>query len=268
MNPKEGCGRPIGVAGGWLAERATTLARIEGLEHLDQADEILKRGGSLLVIGNHPNAITTAYGYSLVQSLEHRSREASVVLVSSKFFDGRMGIFGDVAMQVAGVSGLEPLKVIQFYDHTQDEERVSTNLNAIQKALKALNSPGGLVWVYPEGTRSQMGLIEGQDGLGKLAERADGIMTIVSPYGDWRLLPQPTVKLLPLIDGKELNRRLNGDLPKASTRQALADTLMTRIAVELPVGYRGFYQPFVEALNNYRPTNPREAYLLHTYKLF
>jgi hypothetical protein len=235
----------MGKLGGAVAETAYHLARVEGREHLETANEILHRGGSILLIGNHPNALGTAYAYGVVEQLNERNRRETVILMSSKFWDGRMGVFGDIAMQVVAVSGMKPAKVIQFYESGRDDERDANNLAAAMDGMYALKHPGGFVWVFPEGHRSPTGMIESQPSLERFACRADSVLSLVTPYGPFSIRPE--VKILPLVDAQILRTRLTSDLGKEAGRQALADWLMTRIARQVSEEFQGFYKPFVEA---------------------
>ncbi len=245
---EQGCGRDIGRLGKFAGERIYDLVRVEGRQYLETADAVLEAGGSLLLIGNHPDLLTTIYSYGIVMDLDHRNPDQTVLLASSKYFDGRLGIWGDLAMNVAATSDIEALKIIQFYEQDKETEKAEANGKAAMRAMAALKSPGGIVWVYPEGTRSKERMIEAQPGIASLVSQADLVVSVVSPYSR---RPFPKIKVLPLVNGKFLMRQLSAQFGRAAAKETIIDVLMTGIALNLPPDNRGAYTLFAGVIEGW-----------------
>lgn len=119
------------------------------------------------------------------------------------------------------------------------------NMDAFNKIVTVLEEePGAIVYIYPEGTRSQTGaLAEAKTGLEKLLERA-GSDVIVQPMV---IIPPANNKIKPLT----MRTRIIVPKPftyqeilaeqKANPGLSVTDLSMVKLARELSPQYRGFY---------------------------
>src|SRR5687767_8412331 len=127
-----------------LADGLGDLLRIQGKERLERANEYLK-DHSLVVVSNHPNTLGTVYGVEAVfQNLTNRKEMA--IVMTSKFAEGRMGIYGALTLSALKNWGIEYLRVHQYYDkRVSEEQRFEASLRAMRRCKEILSKPGGVV---------------------------------------------------------------------------------------------------------------------------
>lgn len=239
------------------------LSGYRGLEYVDQANEKLRQGDSVLVIGNHPNSETAA----MVVGETARRLDAGTekgILASSKFWGigGNMGWTGDISLGMMQRRwGIEPLAVAQGYNsRVSDSQRREINMSTVRKTIKILRSPGGVMWMYQEGTRCPRGLGLAQEGINVFVAEADWVLQAVADYGKWR--PGRRVEFLPLFPAGDAVGVVaeEFDVSEKSAAKMVADYLMVRLALHVPEKWRGDYAEAVATARG-EVTSERWAHL-------
>ncbi len=132
-------------------------------------------------------------------------------------------------------------------------DRDRRDVGALKWAIEHLRH-GGVVLMFPEGTRSRTGgLSKAQIGVAYLAVKSQATIVPVGVTGTervqglWRV-PFPLTKITVTFGEPFTLPNVEGELPRA-VLETLTDTIMRRIAELLPPAYQGVYTP---------QTTPRE----------
>lgn len=229
--------------------------KIEGIENFAQTREHLKEG-SVTLYFNHrsgidPGLITRLLIENVREEIEH-----CVVPGSQKHLDPERSFFRQIKpwgmRGFAWKMGFELCPVVQLYDEKSYPKEFVTNTNYkfIRRALKALQSPGGVVLIAPEGTRNQENprLQKAERGIGRLIVK--GKNTVAQPIGlidsglPRAVRKSPTVVVGPLYSSKEVfefaqNKNLE-----------IEDALMVLLGQLLPEEYWGEYASLLAELNS------------------
>ncbi len=258
--------RWVGRIAGLIANIEGGLMRVEGERNLFLANEYL-REHSLVVVSNHPNSIGAVYGIeTILQYLGNRGETG--IVMTSKFFDGEMGKYGRLVMGALQEWGMEPIRVYQHDNNRVSQaRRMEAARTAIVRSEEILSKPGGVVLIYPEGTRTtekrkigklvipiQLPMVAAQRGAVFVGEKAGMVLPIVTEYKIWS--PRPEVKALPMVDVALVYENLCGHFSRREARQLVVDGLMTMMAMEIPRRFRGHYAGVVEKINSWDFDDP------------
>jgi 1-acyl-sn-glycerol-3-phosphate acyltransferase len=204
--------------------RALTLGRVrvEGLERLRSDPRV---AGPTIVIANHvSNVDPPLVGGWLAKGMRRRL----AFLAKEQLFQGRVGSF-------MRSQGMIPVRAGR------------SDVDALRQARSVLER-GGVVVVFPEGTRSLDGVIgEAFAGAAMLAARPDAWILPVG-VGDTDLL-MPRGARLPRFGtrvtiriGEPFQLSLDPSLPRRAALEAGSETLMARIAALLPERQQGRFR--------------------------
>ncbi|MGY1751387.1 lysophospholipid acyltransferase family protein [Modestobacter sp. SYSU DS0511] len=138
--------------------------RVEGLEHLPAS-------GPVILAGNHPSTLDQFFPPLL-------TRRRVTYLAKSEFFT-RPGLLGRALRLLMESIGMVPL----------DRGGASAAGAALQRGQEVL-AAGGLLGIYPEGTRSPDGrLHRGKTGVARLALATGAPVVPVAVIGSYALYP-------------------------------------------------------------------------------
>lgn len=231
--------------------------KIGGKENLTSLQEHLKEG-SLLVYFNHLSFVDPALVLKVI--LENFDLSPScppAIFTSQKHLDPERKIIYQLQTLImkgaAAAKGFELLPIVQEYDRSSYQDYDKINFASIRKALRVLSSPGGVVLIAPEETRSKTGTLqEAKEGIevifkSKSVQRntlalpigVSGTEKIHQPGRFW-LNPFTQVTLMvgkPLSYEEVKNDAETLELP-------IKDVFMLKLARLLPENYWGFYSQY------------------------
>ena len=232
------------LTGRFTGEIGMALFPIEivHIQNLERAREHLKNG-SLLVYANHFDRFDTlVYGKALKYyfPLDHLS-----VLTALKYMDPNRNkehkMAGLVLRLLSSGYGFQRLRVVQDLD---EEKKQYPNFNEINRktflqTVRLLKTPGNIVIIAPEGTRSNDGgLLEGKESFETLLKT-----------GGEKVLALPLAAVPPI---RSLHRTrvfvgqpfTYAEIKSESEREgkSVTELAMLRIANLLPEQNRGFYR--------------------------
>jgi hypothetical protein len=250
------------------------MLRIEGEDNLELANASL-REHSLTVVVNHPNSMGTVYAIETVR--RHLSNQQRIgIVMSHRFGDGGMGKYGEMVLPTMKHWGVEYLPVYQAFENDVDQaERLELAIRTLKHARQILAEPGGIVVIFPEGTRteevgggisrrdgylkviakilagdegnnrSRTGMVPAQPGASFLADEAGVVLPLITEYKPWSMRPE--VKVLTPLRIDEVYKDLRQCLTRKQAKQLLVDGLMALLAQNIPEEFRGHYaQPPTE----------------------
>ena len=186
-----------------------------------------------------------------VQGLEHVPRTGPAILVSNHISTVDPPIlFAYVKRQIRFIAKIEVFDNL-FYrialpplENTIPIHRGKADRGALRKAEAVLKA-GGVIGIYPEGTRSQSGETqEAHTGVVFLARRTgapivpvalSGTEAIFQSHFPWYRRARVSMTFGEPFSLTELGDARHGD------REALAHAVMARVATLLPPRYRGIY---------------------------
>ncbi len=258
----------IGTSALWELTRYTLRHEIvDPNGHFDDAKEHLRGGGSLLVIVNHFDRLdTTILGHAIEDNLTPLESVAGVT--SLRYLDPkRSRLISRVIDNVRRVKGFSTIPVIQDKEeeleyYSENPEALNGksprrfNLEAMKDAIEFLQTPGNVLMMAPEGTRSpDRKLLKGHEGLDsimKMARRTALVLPVaITPPDTRRIVPPYTkVKVVPgelfsledvLIEHEE--ERKNSSIRRDLT---VTDRMMLRLAKLLPPKNQGYYRRFIK----------------------
>ena len=123
-------------------------------------------------------------------------------------------------------------------------ERGTIDREAFRLSFEALID-GKILAVAPEGTRSKDGRMQkGKTGIVTLAERSKSPLIPVGLYGHetfWQNFKRLKRTNFNIVVGTTFRLNLNGEHLSRTTREAVTDEIMYKIAELLPERYRGEY---------------------------
>lgn len=223
---------------------------IEGEENFIQTKKHLSEG-SLILYFNHCSIVDPGL---LIEILEKNIRSEIkdwVVPGSQKHLDPKRGDLGPIDSWV--MQGFAHKKkfllfpVVQFYDvETYPLDEVTKiNMKFIRRALKALQSPGGVIFIAPEGTRNQKDnrLLKAQRGVGRFLEH--GKNTVAQPIAlIGSGLPRSVIRNPKVVIGPIYTLEQVREVAEEKALEALGDAMMVLLAQILPQEYRGVYAQY------------------------
>jgi 1-acyl-sn-glycerol-3-phosphate acyltransferase len=207
--------------GARLLVRALTLGRVR-VEGLDRLRDDPRTRGALVVVANHvSNVDPPMVGGWLAGGLRRRA----AFLAKEQLFQGVVGRF-------MLDQGMIPVRAGR------------SDVDALRKARSVLER-GGVIVVFPEGTRSPDGVIgEAFPGAAMLAARPDAWIVPVGVIDADLLMPRGS--RLPRFGtrvtvrfGEPFQLTLDGSLPRRESLVAGSETLMASIAELLPERQQG-----------------------------
>lgn len=210
--------------GARLLVRALTLGRVR-VEGLDRLRSDPRMRGPVIVVANHvSNADPPLVGGWLAAGLGRRL----AFLAKEQLFRGAWGRF-------MLDQGMIPVRAGR------------SDVDALRQARSVLER-GGIIVVFPEGTRSPDGVIgEAFPGAAMLAARPDAWI-VPAGVGDTDLL-MPRGSRLPrfgtrvtLRFGEPFQLALDASLPRRAALEAASEELMRRIAALLPERQQGRFE--------------------------
>lgn len=237
--------RVLGEAVWRFGERRANLI-VEGEENFAPAREHLKEG-SLIIGINHRSYVDPG---GAIMFIDNYLPEATVCLfpASYKHLDAkRIPLEGRIAKGVAHVKGFKLLPVVQHYDRSSYSKDFILGLDKqfVKEARRVLQTPGGVLVVAPEGTRSRTGQLQpAQPGIENLFRWSE--KTFFQPIGFIEtsvrnvLLSRPMKAVVgPLYSPEEIfdfaqNKNLE-----------VKDALMVLLAQLLPKEYHGVYAQYL-----------------------
>lgn len=225
--------------------------KIEGEENFIQTRKHLSEG-SLILYFNHCSIVDPGL---LIEILEKNIRSEIKDLVvpgSQKHLDPKRGDLGPIDSWVmqgfAHKKNFLLFPVVQFYDVKTypPDEVTKINMKFIRRALKALQSPGGVIFIAPEGTRNQKDnrLLKAQRGIGRFLEH--GKNTVAQPIAligsglPRSAVIRPRVVVGPIYTPKQVR-----EVAEEKSLETLEDAMMVLLAQLLPPEYRGVYAQYL-----------------------
>lgn len=211
----------LATAGARLLVRLLCLGRVR-VEGLDGVCDDPRVQGPLIVVANHiSNLDPPLVGGWLCPALRRRP----AVLAKEQLFRGPLGRF----MRSQGVI---PVKAGR------------SDIDAF-RAARGIVDAGGMILVFPEGTRSADGVIgQALPGAAMLAARPGTWLLPVGVADTDRLMPRG--QRLPRFGtrigarvGEPFQLQLDPDLPRRAALEAASEELMARIAALLPERQQG-----------------------------
>lgn len=175
-------------------------SQLIGSEHVARALAFMREGGNVLMVQNHRSGADTVAWDKLV----------------NRHFNGAAREFGYMAGHVVAfyliphtiISGITRFQIFsQKYKDQADEvgltltEMMGQNVRALQAVARWIRTGGKFVGLYPEGGRSECGLLEGNHQTAKIGE----IIAAGSPRG-LMILPtyvDGTTSILPVVRGAD-----------------------------------------------------------------
>lgn len=222
-----------------------------GRENIDQTDEILKNGSSVLLVSNHPSTLSTMWGSNPMTWLSNR-RASGIILKYAFSPENKKNLTGDIVRLIVTHHHVEPLFAKTKKYFPDDEERRKYNEKAKNRGNQILNSQGGALFLFAEGTRTEdEKMEEAESGLIKYSALAGYVLPITTITDG----EQPTVVIHPPIPGKAgiawCESQFGSDGPKV-----FSDLVMTIIATAQPnPEKKGVYKAASEVLENYMKTH-------------
>jgi len=226
---------------------------IEGRENLAQTKKHLKEGGSLICYFNHRSTIDPGILIEILK--EHVGAEIRdwVVPGSYKHLDPKRGtlppldswLMRGFAYKYGEDFELGP--VVQFYDLGFYPDKLVRDMNVafVRRAIRALQSPGGVLLIAPEGTRNQQNnqLLKAQEGIGLFLKR--GKNTVAQPIGLIGCgLPRAVFIKPRVVIGQIHSLDKVREVVKEKGVETIEDAMMVLLAQLLPPEYRGVYAQY------------------------
>lgn len=189
---------------------------IRGEEHFAQTTKHLENG-SVIFYFNHCSAIDPGILANILKANTGTEIKNWVVPGSYRHLDPERGDFGPIdRWAVRGFAykyrdSFELCPVVQFYDENSYPRKLvtKTNVKFAQRARKVLQTPGGVLFIAPEGTRSKTHkLLKAQRGVGWFLKQGENIaaqpMALIGSGLPQAVLRKPVVVIGPLYTSKEV----------------------------------------------------------------
>lgn len=238
---------------------------VQGRENLVAAQKHLEGRGSVLATMNHLGLLDPVI-YLFTMEPYIPSNSAKAALASSKYKEGKMGKASRLSEVLFSRSfGYELLPVVQHYmkkelkDSGQKEKAYGQNYSSLARAIEILSSPGGVLLVAPEGTRSRTKeMQQAVPAVGRVFGMARNRAAVL-PIAIWgtEKLPMDLEKFNPVHHFKlvkwlfsdspfrvVVGKPLTYDETAAEARRlgvSVADVMMVKIGEMLPKRYWGHY---------------------------
>lgn len=243
--------------------QAALFTEIIHTQHIITAKKHLDQGGSVLAIGNHISAndpIAHAKIFAQITTPDHITAVAS-----RRHFDPNQGRFNAVKHTLRQWweegYGIDIALVVQKKDRVLYPDWGQYNASTQKRLEIAIKKPGQLVYILPEGERSnENGLLQAEVGVGGLI-KVGGDSVLVLPisedYTDLKLLKgrakltigEPFDYQQLMSEKTVLNQRITELRQQGATLPFTdaADVMMLHIAQPLPPENYGYYTTLMEA---------------------
>lgn len=217
------------------------------IQNLDRVSDHLITGAAL----NEWNHLGTLDPFAVMKKLRKHlgsTMKRLIVPGSMKFVDGRMGKVAEYMMQYnIDKYEVEVLPTMQHYDDAYtDEEKYENNRQVMETMLTALQEPGTVVSLAPEGTRSRTGVMNcPPNGITSLIRKSPG--ALVFPLGIWNsektMDMNYKLNLLEPIHFSYGHPIATTDILQESKVFGISikDIAMLHIGQEIPPKYQGYY---------------------------
>jgi len=225
-------------------EHFTHRPIVEGLENLEQANAHLQEG-SVIFYFNHRSLLDPDPLFKLLKS-HLPNLKLLVAATSYRHLDPKRADYGPidglVMKGVASKRGVILLPVIQHYDMDAYPPDVVTAVNYrfVKEGLRTLKTPGGALFISPEGTRSKRDqLLPAQEGIELFLERSEKAATqpiaLMGTRLSQAIFEPPRVIIGPLYSREAVLEKAQND------KVEVKDALMIFLAELLPPENRGAY---------------------------
>lgn len=251
----------------WETTKLTLRHEIDDPDnHFGDARKHLADGGTLLIIVNHFDRLdTTVIGHVVEDNVSELDRVAGVT--SLKYLDPtRSRLISRTINMAAHVKGFSTISVIQdteeekdYYEQNPDALKGKSKnrflREAMMEAARFLNTPGSILMMAPEGTRSRNAKLlqahEGLDSIMRLSRRnalilpialIPNVRRIVPVYGKVVVRPGELFSLEDVLQEHEREIKVTGEKPELS----ITDRMMLRLAQLLLPRNQGYYRRFLQ----------------------
>jgi len=242
--------------------QAALFTEIVHTQHIATAKRHIDQGGILLTIGNHISAydpIAHAKVLSEITTPDHITAVAS-----RRHFDPTQGKYNAVKHVLRdwwqNGYGIDIALVTQKKDRAAYPDWGQFNTDTQERLKKAIKKPGQIVYILPEGERSnEEGLLQAEAGVsGLLREGGDNvlILPITENYTDLKLLKGrarltigvPFFRQQLMTEKIAINQRIASlrEQGKTVPFADISDVLMLHIAQPLPPVNHGHYARLME----------------------
>jgi hypothetical protein len=222
--------------------------RYIGRENIDQTDEILKSGSSVLLVSNHPKTLPTMWASNPMTLLYNR-RASGIILKYAFSPENKKNLIGDIVRLILTHHHIEPLFVKTKKYFPDDEERREYNEEAKNRGNEILNSQRGVLFLFAEGTRTEeekMGHAE--SGLTKYSALAGYVLPITTITDG----EHPTVIIHPLIPGKAGVTWCEKEFGQEDGAKVFSNLIMTIIATAQPnLEKKGVYKETSQVMEDF-----------------
>lgn len=240
---------------------------VYGRRNLEIARKHLENGGSLLVFANHFAKLDPMLYARAIREYITPLNHASII-GSRRHFDPKQGPVSFIQSKLGPdwekIYGVTLLQVVQEKDHDKYKDWAEFNSRAVLKAAKKLRrEPGSIVFITPEGTRSDTDkLLRAEEGLDSLL-KLGGERVLALPLGAIHktILPgrRTTVIAGELFSYQDLLddqtkyleyyepiwRSMGLNDPMKMPDITASDCAMARLAASLPIENQGIYTNLV-----------------------
>jgi 1-acyl-sn-glycerol-3-phosphate acyltransferase len=220
-----------------------------GLQMSEQSQANLVRLNEVLVTDpavvyiNHTSTMDAPVAILMVLSQLPNSKQI-LGPVGMKHYDPKRDLFGAAGLRSLKLLGIHPMPVVQVDDEVDYGVRQSKMIEGLKEQTKnALNEPGSLYGIAPEGTRNKDGILQrAKRGIGYLERYSDRLYYTPTAIIYKNFSDQPQIAIgEPLQIGDILPTDLELPIDPKDRAQAIADIHMRRLAKLIPAKLRGFY---------------------------
>ncbi|EKD85916.1 MAG: hypothetical protein ACD_37C00576G0003 [uncultured bacterium] len=247
------------------ALQAALFTEIIHTQHIATVRDHVAQGGKALVVGNHIGAMDPVAHAKVLGEIT--TPDHIIAVGSRRHFDPKQGRYNAVKGLLREwwqeAYGIDIALVVQKKDRADYPDWREYNARTQARLEKAINRPGQLVYMLPEGTRStEGGLLRAGVGIsGLLREGGDDVLVlpITEAYTDLRLLRgrarltigEPFFRPQIMTEKAAINQRIT-ELGQQETRTPfadVADVVMLHIAQPLNPENYGEYAQLMEISN-------------------
>jgi len=241
----------LGVVGVIITNRRLRKVIYDGQENILKINENLGKGHSVLLVADHFGDDETRNDETLFSAgfmLRLNNRKTSGIFIRKEIVSGEMGLRGRTIAAILARHKIEPLVVVTPKYESDASTRTNYNVPPVQRSIKILGKPNGLVMDYSSGTRNPV-MFEAEDGLPFISAFADWVVPMTTVIENDA---KPKIVIHKPIPGKTGVRRCMKEFEREAGRQTYSDLVMNIIATGQPDSVkRGFYREQAGQLENY-----------------
>lgn len=243
----------------WAVSKGVRFEVHDPEGNFEKARKHLEKGSILLYTNHFHTLDTTAIAHVIDQQLLLTSSQPSIspfdhitAIAARRHLDPERSksakIKSNVIERLQGLKGFHVIKVVQSYDMDSYEGSQGFNMQALRQARSLLRTPGQVVAIAPEGTRSKEGgLLKAEEGIETLF-RLGGENTLALPVAlhPYHIRP-PFTKTFVEVGAPFSYQELTSEQAQRSSLD-LSDLMMIRLAQLLPERNRGAYRELAAQL--------------------